>query len=858
MRAAVTEQERHRRSEEIFAQASELEAVAEREAFLVRACAGDAQLLLEVRSLLEALSRSEGFLQRPVVPGLAGMDGAVEFVDPALGRLVGPYRLRECLGVGGMGRVYLAEREGPDFTQRVAVKLIARGKFDPDALRRFGNECRALASLEHPHVTRMIDGGFTDDGVPYIVMEYVDGEPIDQYCERKGLDVRARLDLFLDLCAAVSHVHRHSMLHRDIKPGNVMVDREGRVKLADFGIARVIDAVDSGNEPTTMTVFPMMTPQYASPEQLRGDTLSTASDVYALGVLLYRLLTGVMPFAETTSSPREQERLVSTSAPTRPSDRVRGEQPEHDRLVRSLRGDLDAIVLMALRTEPERRYSSVENFADDLRRHLGSQPVQARPDRVTYRMRKFVQRHRASVALGSLAALALLVAVIAVSGMYVRAEHARRAAEAARVQAEENARTAQAITDFMSRLFEQSDPNMVGAQELTATEMLEAGTKRVREELLDEPRVRVQLLRTLSEVHRRRGDLENARALALEAVEIGRAEVHDDIQLARSLVVYGIYLERLRNYDEALLAFTEAESLALHAGGPEQPELARIANCIGIAYLGKGELSRAVPHMERSLRARERVIGSEDVELAYYHLNLAETQRELGAYEDAAPHYARALELRERHLEANHPQLIFAQLAHGAFLNTIGESSRARTLLELALSTQVETYGVENSLVASLSWELGRSYEALGDDALARSSFEQALVVYRGLYGDGSAWEAEALCGLGRLRLRADDAAGARDYFLRAMRVLETAYGAEHFQLAEPLEGLGRLAVAAGDWEDAVLRFERALQLLEASLVGDHPRLRGMLERLAEAYGAVGRVEERDVCLQRMEGMRGE
>ena len=384
--------------------------------------------------------------------------------DPLLGQLLGVYRLTRLLGDGGMGRVYLGEREGAAFAQQVAVKVILHGAFAGEAQRRFRNECQALSRLEHPHITRLIDGGATDQGLPYIVMEYVDGTPLDAYCREHDLAVPARLRLFREVCAAVEHAHRHSILHRDIKPANILVDRTGRVKLTDFGIARVLDAAEPG-EAATLTRFAVMTPQYASPEQLGGEVLSTASDVYSLGLVLYQLLTGTLPFAEGTTSLRERERLIESTAPTRPSEMVRrperGSPPALN--PRDLSGDLDAIVLMALRREPERRYASARHLADDIARHEAGLAVEARPDSLRYRLGKLVRRNAvAVVAAGVL--FAVLAASTAVGfSLYGRSEVARREAVAARATADAERRKAEHVSAALIGMVEAADPMLAGA-----------------------------------------------------------------------------------------------------------------------------------------------------------------------------------------------------------------------------------------------------------------------------------------------------------------------------------------------------------------------------------------------------------
>jgi serine/threonine protein kinase/tetratricopeptide (TPR) repeat protein len=417
--------DRFQRCEELFHSARQLDGQA-REAFLREACAGDQTLLADVERLLAADDRAGDFIVSPAVaPPSAWADAAESWA----GRRVGPYNVVREIGRGGMGAVYLAERADGQYRQRVALKLIKRGMDTEQVLARFRAERQILASLDHPNIARLVDGGSTTEGLPYLVMEYIDGQPIDAFADERRLMVADRLRLFLQVCDAVSYAHGQGVIHRDIKPLNILVTPSGVPKLLDFGIAKVMG--EAADEVTsTVTGLRLLTPEYASPEQIEGRHATAASDVYALGVVLYELLTGRSPYRLASRAPQDVAAAVCTTEPDRPSAAVTRAQPNpggtgrrrrHEaadhaafagaisarQLSRQLRGDLDTIVLVALRKEPGRRYASVAAFADDLRRHLGGQPVLARTDGAPYRVGKFVRRNRAGVAAG----IAMLAAV---------------------------------------------------------------------------------------------------------------------------------------------------------------------------------------------------------------------------------------------------------------------------------------------------------------------------------------------------------------------------------------------------------------------------------------------------------------
>jgi len=419
--------DRLRAVESIFHDALDIEPP-NRDEFVRARCADDAGLRRDVEALLAAHATAGEFIESPI----ARLDAQAfeEEADRLIGQRIGHWELVKRIGSGGMGAVYLARRADRQFEQQAAIKLIKRGMDTEAVLRRFRNERQILAGFDHPNIARLLDGDTTDDGLPYFVMEYVEGLPIDQYCERQALDVTQRLQLFRQVCAAVSYAHRRAVIHRDLKTSNILVTSDGTPKLLDFGIARLLEAPDVPAAPATMLEQRVMTPDYASPEQLRGEPVTTASDVYSLGVVLYRLLTGQPPYRLKTRTPEEMERTVGKTEPRRPSAAIDATNAKR------LRGDLDNIVLMALRKEPERRYPTVEQLSEDVRRHIESLPVLARRDTFAYRTAKFVRRNTAATIAASLVVLSLVGGLVAASwqAQRARAQEAIAVAEKARAE----------------------------------------------------------------------------------------------------------------------------------------------------------------------------------------------------------------------------------------------------------------------------------------------------------------------------------------------------------------------------------------------------------------------------------------
>jgi non-specific serine/threonine protein kinase/serine/threonine-protein kinase len=441
---------------------------AQRSAYLDRVCVNDPLLRQEVESFILSHSQLDtDFLKTISLEGANFQ--ASEATHSLVGRSIGPYRIVEEIGVGGMGEVYRAVRADDQYKKEVAIKVVRRG-FDTDSgLRRFKAERQILASLDHPNIARLLDSGSTEDGLPYVVMELVEGKPIDEYCDGHNLSLIERLQLFRMVCAAVQYAHQHLVVHRDLKPGNILVTEEGVPKLLDFGIAKLLSP-EMFAQPLdrTATLMRVMTPDFASPEQVRGELITTASDVYSLGVVLYRLLTGCSPYKITSEAPHEIAREICESEPPRPSvaitrveepvgsDRAPGQMtsPVHSRaqetrrLRRRLAGDLDNIVLMALRKEPQRRYASVAQFSDDIRRHLENIPVIARGDNARYRTAKFISRHKTGFA----AALAVAVTLLVGIAVTLREAHVARVE---RVRAEQRFKDVRELAN--SDLFELHD-----------------------------------------------------------------------------------------------------------------------------------------------------------------------------------------------------------------------------------------------------------------------------------------------------------------------------------------------------------------------------------------------------------------
>ena len=647
---------------------------AERDAFLAQACAGDRELLEDVRSLLRASAEAGRFLEKPAAgpptidEGTSG-DGS-DGIETSPGTIVGAYRLLEVIGRGGMGTVYRAVRVDDVYEKAVALKLVNHGMDTDFVLRRFRDERRILAQLDHPHIARLLDGGTSPDGRPYFVMEHIEGMPLDRYAETHGLDVRRRLELFLPVCAAVQHAHGNLVVHRDLKPANILVTADGRPKLLDFGIAKLLDGEASGR---TVTVMRLMTPEYASPEQVQGEPITTATDVYALGVVLYELLSGRRPFDLPNRTPQELARTIGQEDPPPPSARTTADRR------RALHGELDNIVLTALRREPSRRYASVEQLARDVRAFLDGRPVQAQRDTFGYRAAKFVRRNRVGVAAGAAVLVSLLAGATAATwqARVARAERARAEQRFADVRRLANTLIGD-VDDAIKDL-----PGATRARQLVATQGLEYVDRLAREAEGD-----VALQKELAFAYMTIGQIQGGdagpslgdwkgalasvgKAIALYTAPAAAAP--DDLELQDRLATChtraGWLHVRLGDHEAGAASLTRALEIATAAAAraPENVRLLKVVIAadrqIASIRQDQGDITGALESTRRALDRLESApaAGAKDADLentrATIYVAMARLLSRAEDYAAAADLYARAQALREARL-AEEPQSV--------------------------------------------------------------------------------------------------------------------------------------------------------------------------------------------------------
>lgn len=593
------------KAKEIFLAALD-EPEAERTQFISARCGPDPTLIDEVQSLLASHESAGDFIELSAfsVSSIVGDSSSI------IGKEFGPYKVLDEIGHGGMGAVFLAERFDGEFRHQVAIKIVRPGLDTANVRRRFLHERQILADLQHPYIARLLDGGTTLDGLPYLVMEYVDGIPITEFVKR--LNLHERLGLFQKVCEAVAFAHRRLVVHRDLKPSNIFVTPDGRPKLLDFGIAKILE--NDGTQAQTMTSLSAFTPDYASPEQIRGGAITTASDIYSLGVVLYEILVGRSPYEFGTRSPEEMIRVICEDAPTSPQKQLFG-NTANESLVSAgeLAGDVENIVLVALRKEPERRYASVEQFSDDIRRHLAGLPVIAREDSVTYRTAKFISRHRIGVAMATLLVLILIGGIVTTAWQARAARQQRDAAEAERAKAEK-------INQFLQEMLSYSNQSwnsVAGGQgrDVTINQMLDNIVPRIDTELADQPDVRAKIYRTIANAYNSQGRYPLGEkylrtALAIQTELYGEAHRETLIttdELGESLFQLGKLEDATQLYERLISMLRRDEDRGQRGG--EVYLLAAALHGLGSTLAMRGETDQAI----RILREASTTIAGLDM-----------------------------------------------------------------------------------------------------------------------------------------------------------------------------------------------------------------------------------------------------
>lgn len=808
------------RLQDLFSRALELPA-AERGAFIAREAADDPALRTE---LLELLSFDTGKATGPLTHALgAAIDATTRDRRKALmGTVVGNYKLVSILGHGGTGTVYLGERADRQYSAQVAIKVVDNATLQGDLSLRFRAERQILASLNHANIARLIDAGETGEGQPYLCMEYVHGEPVDRYCDRQQLGVQARLKLFLDICNAVQYAHQNLIVHRDLKPANILVTSEGVPKLLDFGIAKLLD---TGDEAAMLALTRMndrlLTPEYASPEQILGRQVTTASDVYALGVVLYELLTGMRPYSVPASASQlELERSICISDPRRPSATIRHAMDNPpaegelsistiamargifpDRLLKQLQGDLDAIIMRALRKEPPHRYGSVEQLAADIRRYLSREPVTARQGNWLYYSQRFVRRHSVGVAAGATFFCVIIAFTVAltIQNQHIAAERDKAANES---------ESAQAVSAFMLDVFSAAEPFNAQGREITARQLLEQAGQQVRGDKGMRPEVRARLLASIGRAFRRSGDPQRSLSYLEDAVHL-RRQMSDQggLAAAEDMSEQALTLLAIGDLEGSARVIQQAMALCEQLGQRRSPTYATLLTNQGRMQFQIGDIAAARDSFEQSLVLNREVRGLHDQEVAVVLLELSRVFMWTDDTESLEKVTRQAVDIFKLTAPDLHPDRVLAEARLGEALLIRGQVNEASVL------------------------------------------FEQSLEKQRQLFGDDSRQVAEVLDSLAQIRSSQGQLAEAEDFSARALAANVNALGAEHSYTPYFRSTYAAILMRRGKFAQAEHQLRMSLDTLAKTRPADHQYVASAEHLLGEVLMETGRLADAEAML---------
>ena len=851
---------RFAKAQQLFAACAELSPTDQTE-FLRREC-DDTELRNYVLGLLLETASVDAAIEETIVNAMsAAFIGADTDEESLQGEKLGPYRILRLLGSGGMGMVYLAERDDGQFDQKVAIKLGRHRLVDPQTKMRLQSERQILADLDHPNIARLFDGGTTPEGVPYLVMEYVDGVRIDAYCDLHRLTIEARLELFKTICSAVHYAHQNLVIHRDIKAANILVTDDGVPKLLDFGIAKLTDQQGAAAAGLTRDGAVIMTPAHAAPEQMLNQTVTTATDTYALGLLLYQLLSGLRAYDVDDLSPADYAQLVCYQVPAKPSlqllngmneaqrtgrsiDKAMIERVAFDRntsverLVRRLRGDIDTIILNALRKEPERRYRSASALAEDIDLHMRSMPIVARADSWKYRTGKFMRRHYAAVALSGLAAATLVGFAITLS-----VQNQRISLERDR---------AQEVSHMLEDIFYTSDPARARGADISAAEILAAGAERIRNELVDQPELRATLMGTIGRVYFSLGEYQESRELLEQALALQvetHGHDHPDSAAAKTdlaeLLIRGAEYERAGQLLQSALAVTREEL------GDSAPETAENRYFLAEVSRATGQLVAAELLGRDSVQAYSSLGDGYGLQLAEARNLLARILQLRGELDGAEVLQRDAIATLRAAEGSDHPYMAYYLQSLGVMLQSQGDLDGADAALREATEVTRRVLGDKHDLLASTLIDRGRLLHAQGYLAEAATVMREALALDRNTFGDTHPDVGYDRIVLGMVLHDQGDTLAALEMLRQSLEIFETSLGPDHQYTASALTEMGAILNTLGRAAEAEPLLARALVVRETDYAPDHELVAATRAEYADSLTYAGRFDEAEAMLLR-------
>lgn len=802
----------------IFEEALKL-AEPERTEFLWDACGGDSEMLSEVRSLIDADTNVPSVLK-----GQASDAINIPSRKKYEGTIIGNYKIINQIAEGGMGSVFLAERADGHFEQKVALKLIKPGMNSGEIIKRFQFERQILAGLQHNNIARLLDGGLTEDGLPYFTMEYVEGDNIDEYCDKNNLSINERLKLFEKVCNAIQYAHQNLVIHRDLKPSNIIIKQDGTVKLLDFGIAKVFTEDDSIEQSAlTRTGLFVMTPEYASPEQIRGGAITTSTDIYSLGLILYQLITGEKAYEIKTKSPLELEKVICHTEPAKPSsvikslqekDKIKAEKISRahktgfDKLIKTLSGDLDNICLMALRKEPERRYSSAEQFQQDIENYLEGRPVTARQNTIYYRTNKFIIRYKIAV----ISAVSIFIIGALLTTFYFL--QLKKERDKAQIEAQK----AEQVSEFLKNIFKLSDPYEARGETITARELLDKGAQKINQELSGQPDVKATMLSLIGKVYFNLGLFNKSDTLLSEALEIRTKLNNNRMEEAKSLTNLGQLYTYKGEYSKADSLLTKALNIYKINSMAEDTNYAWILGDLAWVYKSKGNYNKSELYYKKSLEILKNK-GSNKEYLLTMMNNFALELHEEGKYDEAEKMFEETLRLQKKiYGNKPHPEISTTTYNLAELLRDRGKYDEAEQMFKTSLAMDTKLSGPENPDVAYSLQGLASVYKIKGNFNEAKKLFIKVLNMRKKFLGDNHPGVAYAISNIGLLYNAEEKFDSSKKYYERALLLHKKLNGPDHPSVAICLNKLGFINYKKENYKKAEKQIRQSMQIINKSI----------------------------------------
>ena len=808
-------------------------------AYIKNVCGGDAELEKKVREMLNQLEESDQYFEEQFEKNQAVIDelnslleSTEESEDFYDGKTIGRWVIAELIGRGGMGSVYKAQRTDESGLQQTgALKILHQSLITQSHIERFKLEQQILSGLQHPNISAFIDSGITAEGIPYMVMEYVEGESILDYCDKRNLGIEQRLDIFITICRTIQYAHKSLIVHRDLKPENILVTKDGHVKILDFGIAKLLDPnLYGGSTIETKPGMRILSLEYASPEQVTGKPVNTSTDIYSLGVLLYKLLTGLHPFDVDDHSFREVEKIVLEQDPPLPGHRLadlgddkakeqilQARSTTSSQLIQKLKGDLDAIINKALRKNPERRFDSVESLLNDIERHQTGLPIYARTDTVGYRARKFIYRHRWGVSATALVVLALTVGLVATLW---QAEQAQR-----------NAQQAREVSDFLIELFEESDPTDANDGSTTAREMLDQGFEKVQTELANQPAIQAQMLGIIGKVYTNLGLYEQAYPALEQAATAYRNIGETSTDYALVLLLLSNLHYRLGEMVEAGATARGSLEMSVDLYGANHPEVASVLNTLALALEELGLMDEAYEAYYRTIEIR-RQHKEQNSNLAANLNNLAILLQEDGQLEEADELFEEAVTIVEEEWGEEHPYMAYTLSGYSGVHQDRGEYDLAEADLQRALEIGRAVFPTEHPFIAVALHNLGGLYEELEQYENAFNHYQEGLTLRQSSLPPGHPDIALSSYAIGTVLIKDDNPSEAEPFLHDALDIRMSVYEDGDWRIAQIESYLGRSLLRQQRFEEAGVLLEKSYPILNEVLGPDNLHTQRTLEDL--------------------------